>query len=76
MESSATHARERPFAPSGGDHRSEALFPNGELSEDRDFMIASALHELGRIDEQATHGAERDAHAPTFRINETERQDS
>lgn len=32
----------------------EARFPSGELAEDRDFMIASALHELGRLDEART----------------------
>lgn len=29
----------------------EARFVNGELAEDRDFMIASALHDLGRVAE-------------------------
>ncbi len=31
--------------------RHEARFPDGELSEDRDFMVVSALSELGRPDE-------------------------
>lgn len=32
----------------------EARFANGELAEDRDFMIASALHDLGREEEART----------------------
>lgn len=43
--------RGRPEDALGLARKHETQFPNGELAEDRDFMITSALRDLGRVEE-------------------------
>jgi hypothetical protein len=63
--------RSRPSDALSLAEKHAALFPVGELAEDRDFLVASALRDLGRSDEARASARAFLSRYPTSALRES-----